>query len=42
MAAAVAEALRAHMAFAGLRRVTWPRAVRHRAFAAAVRERLDA
>ena len=42
LAAAVAEALRAHMAFAGLRRVTWPRAVRHRAFAAAVRERLDA
>jgi len=40
--AAVAEALGAHMAFAGLKRVTWPRAVRHRAFAAAVRERLDA
>jgi uncharacterized protein YcaQ len=39
-AAAVAEALRAHTAFAGLKRVTWPRVARHRAFAAAVRERL--
>jgi uncharacterized protein YcaQ len=40
--AAVAEALRAHLGFAGLRRVTWPRTARHRAFAAAVRERLGA
>ena len=40
--AAVAEALRAHLAFAGLNRVTWPRVARHRAFAAAVRERLGA
>ena len=39
-AAAVADALRAHLAFAGLNRVTWPRVARHRAFAAAVRERL--
>jgi uncharacterized protein YcaQ len=41
-AAAVAEALRAHLEFTGLARVTWPRVVRHRAFAAAVRERLGA
>jgi uncharacterized protein YcaQ len=40
--AAVAEAMRAHLAFAGLKRVTWPRVARHRAFAAAVRERLGA
>jgi uncharacterized protein len=40
--AAIAEALRAHLAFAGLRRVAWPRVARHRAFAAAVRERLGA
>jgi hypothetical protein len=38
-AAAFGEALDAHMAFAGVRRVTLPRAVRHRALAAAVRER---
>jgi len=37
---AVAEALRAHLGFAGLGRVTWPRVARHRAFAAAVRDRL--
>ncbi len=35
--AAVAEALRAHLAFAGLDRVTWPRVARHRPFATAVR-----
>ena len=40
--AAVADALRAHLGFAGLGRVTWPRVARHRAFAAAVRERLGA
>ncbi len=40
--AAVAEALRAHLAFAGLTRVTWPRVARHRAFASAVRDRLGA
>jgi uncharacterized protein YcaQ len=38
--AAVAEAIRAHMAFAGLERVAWPRAVRHRPFIGAVREAL--
>jgi uncharacterized protein len=37
---AFAGALRAHLAFAGLRRVAFPRAVRHRALVAAVRERL--
>lgn len=37
---AFTEALRAHMAFAGMRRAALPRAVRHRAFAAAVRARL--
>lgn len=42
LAAAVADALRAHLGFAGLNRVTWPRVARHRAFAAAVRERLGA
>ena len=42
LVAAVADALRAHLGFAGLDRVTWPRVVRHRAFAAAVRERLGA
>jgi uncharacterized protein YcaQ len=41
-AAAVAGALRAHLAFAGLRRVTWPRTARHRSFATRVRERLGA
>ena len=41
-AGAVAEALQAHVAFAGLERVTWPRVVRHRPFVAAVRERLGA
>jgi uncharacterized protein YcaQ len=39
---AIADALRAHLGFAGLNRVTWPRVARHRAFAAAVRERLGA
>jgi uncharacterized protein len=39
-AGAVADALRAHMAFAGLSKVALPRVARHRAFAAAVRERL--
>ncbi len=39
---AFAEALRAHRDFAGLARVTLPRVVRHRAFAAAVGERLAA
>ncbi len=34
------EALRAHMAFAGLRRVAMPRVVRHRELSAAVRARL--
>jgi len=37
---AVARALRAHMDFAGTARVALPRAVRHRAFVAAVRDRL--
>ncbi len=37
---ALAEALRAHAAFAGLGRVTLPRTARHRALAADVRERL--
>jgi uncharacterized protein len=37
---AFTEALRAHLAFAGLRRVAFPRAVRHRALVTAVRERL--
>ncbi len=37
---AFADALRAHMAFAGLTKVVMPRVVRHRAFAAAVRERI--
>jgi hypothetical protein len=41
-AGAVAEALQAHVAFAGLERVTWPRVARHRPFVAAVRERLGA
>jgi hypothetical protein len=41
-AGAVAEALRAHLGFAGLKRVTWPRVARHRPFVAAVRERLGA
>ncbi|HEX4935260.1 MAG TPA: crosslink repair DNA glycosylase YcaQ family protein, partial [Gemmatimonadaceae bacterium] len=40
LADAFAEALRAHAAFAGLPKVALPRVVRHRAFAAAVRERL--
>lgn len=40
--AAVADTLRAHLGFAGLNRVTWPRVARHRVFAAAVRERLGA
>ncbi len=38
---AFVEALRAHLGFAGLRRVAMPRAVRHRALAAGVRERLE-
>jgi uncharacterized protein YcaQ len=37
---AIASALRAHMAFADLRKVAMPRAIRHRAFAAAVRDHL--
>jgi hypothetical protein len=37
---AFADALRAHLAFADLTRVVMPRAARHRALAAAVRERL--
>ncbi len=37
---AVAGALRAHMAFADLGKVALPRVVRHRSFAAAVRDRL--
>ena len=37
---AFVEALRAHVAFAGLDRVALPRTARHRAFAAAVRARL--
>ncbi len=37
---ALAEALRAHLAFTDTRRVTLPRVARHRAFAAAVRARL--
>ena len=37
---AVAGALRAHMAFAGLSKVALPRVARHRAFAAALRARL--
>jgi uncharacterized protein YcaQ len=37
---AFAEALRAHRDFAGLTKVVLPRAARHRAFTAAVRERL--
>ena len=41
-AGAVAEGLRAHLGFAGLGRVTWPRVARHRPFVAAVRERLGA
>ena len=41
-AGAVAEALRAHLGFAGLGRVAWPRVARHRPFVAAVRERLGA
>ena len=41
-AGAVAEALQAHVAFAGLERVTWPRVARHRPFVATVRERLGA
>ena len=40
VAGAVAAALRAHLAFAGLRRVAFPRTVRHRAFVSAVRARL--
>ena len=39
---AVAGAVRAHMAFAGLAKTAWPRSVRHRPFVAAVRERLGA
>lgn len=39
---AFAEALRAHLGFAGLSKVTMPRVVRHRALAAALRERLGA
>jgi uncharacterized protein YcaQ len=38
-ASAFADALDAHRSFAGLRRVTLPRALRHRAFVAALRER---
>ncbi len=38
---AVAEALRAHIAFAGLRKAAMPRTVRDRAFAAAVRAHLE-
>jgi len=41
-AGAVAEALRAHLGFAGLGRVAWPRVARHRPFVAAVRARLGA
>ena len=37
---AFAEALRAHLAFAGLERVAMPRAVAHRALSGAVRDRL--
>jgi uncharacterized protein YcaQ len=37
---AFAEALRAHLAFTGTRRVALPRAARHRSFAGAVRARL--
>lgn len=37
---AFVDALKAHMAFAGLSRIALPRTVRHRAFAAAVRARL--
>jgi len=37
---AFAEAIEAHRAFGGVRRVAWPRVVRHRAFVAAVRARL--
>ena len=37
---ALAEALRAHIAFAGLERVVLPRTVRHRALSTALRERL--
>jgi uncharacterized protein YcaQ len=37
---ALAEALRAHVAFAGLRGVAMPRTAAHRAISAAVRERL--
>ena len=39
-AEAFTDALLAHLGFAGLRKVTLPRVARHRAFAAAVRERL--
>ncbi len=39
-AGAFAEALRAHRDFAGLTKIALPRVARHRAFAAAVRERL--
>jgi hypothetical protein len=34
------DALREHLAFAGMRKVAMPRVARHRAFAAAIRERL--
>jgi uncharacterized protein YcaQ len=39
-AAAFTDALRAHMAFAGLRKLAMPRVVRHRGLSAAVRARL--
>jgi hypothetical protein len=39
---AFVEALRAHAGFAGASKVALPRAVRHRAFTRAVRERLRA
>ena len=38
--AAFAEAVSAHRAFGGVRKVEWPRAARHRAFVAAVRAAL--
>jgi uncharacterized protein len=39
---AVADAVRAHLAFAGLERVAWPRAVRHRPFVRAAQRALEA
>ncbi len=39
---AFGEAIRAHRDFGGLRRIAWPRAVRHRPFVASVRDRVEA